>query len=295
MSQESNRSVHAWTVRAVVLTLSVGVGSIAACSSGSSTQGGGSDAGNDHATTPDTGSHPDTGTGGNDSGNGGSDTGTGGNDSGTPPSDSGNGGGDTGTGGGNDSGNGGGDTGTGGTAADCATYCTAVQANCKGDNAAYVSMDQCMKTCAALPLGDVGDTMVDTVGCRLGAANAAKTTQAGNCAVAGPFGGDLSKGPTGFTCADDAPSDTNKIPGCPAFCEIAVSICPADFNGDQQTCEDACQLFTLSTTNVDVTTSTPSNGNTFNCRAYHLTAAVKDTATPSVHCGHIIAVSPTCG
>jgi phage tail sheath gpL-like len=49
-----------------------------------------------------------------------------------------------------------------------------------------------------------------------------------------------------------------------------------------------CKTFTAS---ANTFSTADTSGDSFNCRAYHLTAASK---TPDPHCGHIKKVSSTC-
>ena len=185
-------------------------------------------------------------------------TGTGGGTTGT-----GTGGGTTGTGtGGGTTG-----TGTGGGAPDCASYCTAIMANCTAANAQYTNQADCEATCAALDLGTAADMSGNTVGCRAYHAGAASADPATHCPHAGPLGAGV--------CGDP----------CKSFCQIAVDICPAAYTSAMD-CETACGLMTAG----DYSTAATS-GDTLACRMYHLQVASTDQAT---HCGHVGAVSPTC-
>src|SRR5262245_30207367 len=77
-------------------------------------------------------------------------------------------------------------------APDCATYCTAIQANCTTTNAQYPDPAHCMAACAAFDVGTTGQTSGNTLGCRIyHAGMPAMTDPATHCKHAGP-GGDAT-------------------------------------------------------------------------------------------------------
>src|SRR6202035_73166 len=74
-----------------------------------------------------------------------------------------------------------GDAGAGGG---CDAYCTAITANCTGNNAQYTSKADCMTACAFIPVTDpLG--MGNTLACRAGVAAMAATAADANCWHAG--------------------------------------------------------------------------------------------------------------
>lgn len=173
-----------------------------------------------------------------------------------------------------------------GAAPTCAEYCTTLQANCTGALAQYASMASCMAVCTSFPLGSVGQTSGNTLGCRLYHAGAAAGSGATtHCNHAGITGGD--KNPMDTTdgvCGE----------GCDAFCNEALIACTATTTpggtapfASKQACIDQCRMFPASTDSF----SAGATGDNFHCRAYHLTAA---STGPDPHCGHISKTSPTC-
>jgi hypothetical protein len=155
--------------------------------------------------------------------------------------------------------------------------------NCVGDSVNQYSDDKsCLNVCSTFPVGKVGDMSGNSLECRAYHAAAAK---AGNpsihCAHAGPTGGDLDP-------ADLMPGPCGD--GCEAFCNLALQICPATFDG-QQDCRAQCQKFGASFKPYSTQDTT---GNTFACRMYHLSVAARDATTALVHCPHIVFFSPTC-
>jgi len=148
----------------------------------------------------------------------------------------------------------------------CATYCATMSANCTVANAMYTDATQCAMGCVSLTLGTLGET-ADSVGCRLAQANDGGAL---HCAAAGPFGGDV--------CGTH----------CEAFCQLALATCPGVF-ADAKGCSAACQTWVRAPMRVHATG--PTSGDTFDCRAYHLSAAI---SAPSVHCTHIGESSPPC-
>jgi hypothetical protein len=210
------------------------------------------------------------------------------------------GGGTTGTGGSGTTATGTGDMGTGGDATttttssttstgtgmpvtpDCASYCTAVETNCKGAQAQYPSTASCLAACAALPVGKFGDTDGNSVGCRLYHGGAPAIADAvTHCPHAGPTGGDKDvTDAAAATCGE----------GCDAFCTVATKVCATTYK-DKDTCLTDCKTFkpdvaSYSTANTDK--------DDFGCRFYHLSVAATDAASATAHCGHITGASTTC-
>jgi hypothetical protein len=226
--------------------------------------------------TPDTGTgNPDTGGGGgSDSGGGGSDSGGGGSDSG----------------GGSDAGGGS----DGAVAQDCTSYCTAIQAACTGANAQYATTLECMNACSYFPPGMAGDQTGFTLGCKIVHAGKAVTMPNPHCWHAGPYG----YGVCGATVD--------------SFCTLAVGWCSPDAGyvsadggpgippyASQTDCTTAAMAYTEANIGADggFYAGGPGSGDTFDCRQYHLGAALNSApggATQTLHCQHPGAVSPVC-
>ncbi len=156
---------------------------------------------------------------------------------------------------------------------DCATYCTAVMANCTDEFAQYSTMDVCMATCAAFPTGTGADTSGNTLGCRIYHANNVETTSmpALHCPHAGPGGG----GACGTNCE--------------GFCSIAAHACTGDADpfDDAADCAATCAAFDAE----EAFDTSDTTGDTLACRLYHVSVA---SMTPDPHCTHIDTDSAPC-
>jgi hypothetical protein len=150
----------------------------------------------------------------------------------------------------------------------CANYCAKIASKCTAANVQYTDDAQCQKACGFLTQGSFADA-ADSVGCRQ--YHAGNTPPETHCPHAGPFGGDV--------CGKH----------CDAFCQIAAGACSGTFT-DLPACATACAGWTRDTT-TPVGPNAPQSGNTFDCRAYHLSAAL---VNPTVHCPHIVDASPVC-
>jgi len=168
---------------------------------------------------------------------------------------------------------------------DCDGYCAGVMANCTLEYAQYVNKASCLATCATFPLGKIGDTDGNSLGCRLYHGGApAQAAPSTHCAHAGPTGGDMNVTDTSAgTCGE----------GCAAFCGVALDICVGANQQypSKQACMTECKTF-----KPDMTTYTTSdtNNDDFGCRMYHLTVAAIDAPSAVTHCPHIRAASPVC-
>jgi hypothetical protein len=180
----------------------------------------------------------------------------------------------------------------GGVTLDCTSYCAQVTKNCTGDNAQFggpSAADSCKNTCASWAPGALADTMGNTLGCRLYHSGApAAMTPAMHCAHSGLVGGDLDPSATGM--GKDGPCGD----GVEAFCKLAVATCKGGEAvwADEAACKADAIKFKASTTGFSATKDTA--GDTFNCRAYHLSVAAKDAASATMHCPHIALVSGPC-
>ena len=177
-------------------------------------------------------------------------------------------------------------TGTGPAATlDCASYCTEVMANCTAADEQYKTMESCLSVCKAFPLGKLGDTDGNTLGCRIyhggGPAVMAPDT---HCAHAGITGGDKD-------VTDVAPGTCGE--GCDAFCDVALAVCTgANKQYDtKELCFTDCKAFK---TDVASYSTADTAKNDFGCRAYHLTVAATDAMSATAHCPHIKGVSAVC-
>jgi hypothetical protein len=174
----------------------------------------------------------------------------------------------------------------GGVTLDCASYCTQVAKNCTADLAQFGGPDaanSCKNTCASWAPGSLMDMDTNTLGCRI-YHSGAPTVGAGattHCGHAGLIGGDLDPAAGAAQCGD----------GVEAFCKLAVATCSAVWATEAACVTDAAK-FAKSATNFSATKDTA--GDTFSCRAYHLTVAAASTELAKTHCPHIAAVSTQC-
>jgi len=168
----------------------------------------------------------------------------------------------------------------------CDSYCTAIQANCTGDNAQYVGTDallartSCLNTCALFEIGTLSDTQSNTLGCRLHYAIQASdpAVAAIDCPRAGPAGDVVSSAP-GFCSGGDA---------CASFCALEIQACgsvqmplpgePRDARGnplDQYVNMTNC-VSSCSQLDKAHAYGPSAMGNSFACRLYQATQAVID-------------------
>jgi hypothetical protein len=163
----------------------------------------------------------------------------------------------------------------------CAAYCAAIQAACTGSLLQYSDRDDCLKSCAAFPVGQRDDNLVDTLGCRIShAAMAAEdaSSAAIHCVHAGP-GGDV-------ICGDN----------CSGYCDIAMMYCTAA--NSAKLYDTRAQCLTDCATRGETVPYTAGNpgrtdlGNEVGCLLYH--AQMASTA-PDGHClGDLAIVGGAC-
>lgn len=154
----------------------------------------------------------------------------------------------------------------------CEQYCSAVQSNCTGSFAVYTSAAACLAVCAALPEGALGDGDVNTVHCRLRAAQAALDEVPHYCPIAGPGGG----GVCGTNCA--------------SLCALKQAIC-ADFSAQTATaCRKECAALADLGSYSTALEHEHYMGAHVQCRLYHLSAAASDD--PERHCPHADGAAP---
>lgn len=167
-----------------------------------------------------------------------------------------------------------------GPAPSCTQYCDLVMESCKGDNAQYASVSECLAFCARLPAGDGGDEQTNTVACRqYYAGSPARTDALGYCLAAGPFGGGV--------CGDR----------CSAFCGLTLEACsPKNSSapyGGYPDCQSACAGYPYKDGGADgggEPPSGPTSGDTLNCRLFHVRSAIADGSG----CAHVGADSGAC-
>lgn len=152
---------------------------------------------------------------------------------------------------------------------DCASYCGGIMAACIGANAQYASMQNCLDSCADFPAGSLGQTSMNTLGCRVYHTEAARTNADSHCVHAGPGGGSM--------CGADL---------CEGFCSIVVAECPTEWP-NAGGCATECANFGSSGQPF----STAATGDTVECRLYHATMAA---TSPSGHCTHTDVNSAVC-
>ncbi|MCC7108230.1 MAG: hypothetical protein IT382_02990 [Deltaproteobacteria bacterium] len=146
---------------------------------------------------------------------------------------------------------------------DCAAYCASVTQNCTGGAAQYGSEAECVEFCTANNLtwqtGTTADTAGNTLGCRQYHAGAAANDD--HCKHAGPTGGGV--------CGTY----------CDVYCDAATGNCAGDnqLYADSETCHQICEHF------PDNGNVGAADGDTVQCRLYHLGAAKGD---PVGHCSH---------
>jgi hypothetical protein len=134
--------------------------------------------------------------------------------------------------------------------------------------------------CPAFEIGSgVGDTADNTLGCRLHHALAAEASPAEHCRYAGPLGG--------LHCGADP---------CQPFCNLAVTYCvppkASPYPGGLSECEAACKGYRYLVAGAGDTTL--ENGDTLNCRLWHLETAYTSDAFGVFHCAHTSRISTTC-
>jgi hypothetical protein len=163
--------------------------------------------------------------------------------------------------------------GGGGPLPSCEKYCSLVTANCTGDNAQYLSLQDCLAFCNHLPLGersrDGDQKTTATIACRqYWADSPARTDPKAHCLAAGPFGANR--------CGDR----------CTAFCDVVLDACTSQAGAvtvyaTQPDCTTACAGFTFRDAGTDgggEGVYGPSRGDTLNCRLFYLRAAGVDAS-----------------
>jgi hypothetical protein len=157
----------------------------------------------------------------------------------------------------------------------CEDYCDTVMEACPGDAAVYSGRELCITVCKQLPPGNEGDKFTNSVQCRLDQARIVKRQNGADlsqCPAAGP-GGEAKVNDGGPLCGS----------ACEAFCSIYLQTCtdPEQFRvfRDEKECLDDC----ATVPDLGGYSTAISEGNTLQCRLWHITAATDD---PYPHCNH---------
>jgi hypothetical protein len=204
--------------------------------------------------------------------------------------------GNAGHGGDQDSGGTSGSSGTAGSAGDaggdvvygslCEQYCATLEANCTGQFEVYEDRLVCLETCKKLPPGAEGVTEVNTVHCRLAAAEqAALIEKEFYCPRAGPAG----IGPED----DDRPCAT----ACESWCLLMEEVCnDPDAGYDWFTTTEACMSECENVPDLHTFSTAPTagqlRGNSIQCRLIHV---ANSTLAPEDHCSHAAGESTCVG
>lgn len=158
----------------------------------------------------------------------------------------------------------------------CERLCSTVLAACPDrasedavSYAVYDSRFTCLEQCTRLPLGEPDDQTGNSVYCRLNNAALAELLP-GERASACPA---ASAGGDGI-CGDN----------CEGYCVLMAQICPGSF-----TSAEACRRDCASVPDVGGFDIHDIEGNTLQCRLYHLAAA---TVSPINHCPHAAGAAP---
>ncbi len=156
------------------------------------------------------------------------------------------------------------DAGSGGG---CATYCSTIMTNCRGEgdggagNAQYASMADCLAVCMAMPVGAAADTSGNTLGCRTYHARAAAMDPTTHCPHAGPGGAGL--------CGSN----------CEGYCQIAQRYCTGanQVYASLAQCMSTCAMFPDT---VRYGAGVP-DGNSTACLLWHVS---EGSTNPPDHC-----------
>jgi len=190
-----------------------------------------------------------------------------------------------------DAASGSGSGGNPGRALSCPYYCNTVVQNCTGNNAEFEGTEDpmaiCLSACPGIDVGHagtIGPTDDDTLGCRIYYAEQAATDPATNCRFSGLGGGmRCGKDPCVLFCALDLPYCASLTTPTPAYTSNVE--CLAECRGVGA---DAGYPYLLNVSDLQ------DNGNSLNCRIYHLQNAYGSEASGEFHCPHTAKISQTC-
>jgi hypothetical protein len=155
----------------------------------------------------------------------------------------------------------------------CSDYCDSVMSACTGENAVYVSQEECLSVCDLLEPGDAEQPSGNTLACRAAQARSAERNPHAYCSAAGPGGNG--------SCGSD----------CEAYCGMYSQACPAEAAAQGiDGCIENCGTL-VDQPSFDLVTD--HGGDTIECRLVHLAVA---TLNPSEHCQHaqLAATQPWC-
>lgn len=164
--------------------------------------------------------------------------------------------------------------GDGGETVSCANYCAKIKTACTAGDSQYISDAACLAMCGAMTPGTYAEG-ADSVGCRQ--YHAGNLPASVHCPHAGSHGGGVCSGAS----------------RCAAYCKINLALCTGNnaAYADEAACVTACTGWNYTAGNEVGLTS----GDSFNCRMYHLQAALDGVAASlTTHCPHTAAASATC-
>jgi hypothetical protein len=171
------------------------------------------------------------------------------------------------------------------SAPDCDSFCTLEMAECQATDQIYADKSQCLAVCKALPIGTVGDTSQNTVGCRKYHSYNAMLDPDTHCSHTGP-GGDGH-------CGDMATGN------CESYCILAQAACSATVTGvpptatfettyiDPAGCQKACAKLPGAAHDSGYTLT--ATGSNVQCLLLH---ASKALTTPGDDCAAALGAAP---
>jgi len=167
---------------------------------------------------------------------------------------------------------------------DCDTFCQLEMAECTEANGhpIYESEAQCKAVCQALPLGLIGDTTENTIGCRMYHSYNSLLDPKGHCSHTGP-GGDGH-------CGSSALPKSGNTGNCESYCLLLSQACSADFDAsfaDQAACQADC--VELEGAGPSLGYSTSASGDNLQCRLLHVSRALTN---PSKECAAAQGAAP---
>jgi len=160
----------------------------------------------------------------------------------------------------------------------CQQYCRVITESCVGDDAQYTDLDACLAACPLFPEGTAGDTVGNSLNCRLTQALRASSEPVTYCTWAGPGG----NGQCGSNCE--------------GFCTLMSKSCTptttsadGDYFANDEQCMAACAALP-SVGPYCATSKSVTSGNSLECRLYHVAAGIY-ADDPDVHCPHAMGIS----
>lgn len=154
----------------------------------------------------------------------------------------------------------------------CERYCELVAQHCTGPFAVYTSDAACLAVCQSLPAGTEGDGNVNSVHCRLRAAQAARDEVAHYCAGAGPGGNGV--------CGSN----------CEGLCTLRRAVCAPYGVVEGSACQKDCAALEDLGGYSTAVDAQHYSGAHVQCRLYHVSAA--PLADTEKHCGHAAGDAP---